>query len=280
MGFLDGICYIRGVQILRAFVDGRARHARVEAAATGADTLWLLDGDPISGPAKVTGETLPLAGARLLVPCTPSKIVCVGLNYRAHAREMGKTLPDEPLLFFKPPSALLPTGEPIVRPRAPGAPYERVDFEGELGVVIGRRARAVSVESALSYVFGYTIANDVTVRELQKKDGQFARAKGFDSFCPVGPSITTADALVPQALRLTTTLNGVVRQDTSTEDMVFSVAALIAFVSRVMTLEPGDLLSTGTPPGVANLAPGDVVAITIEGIGTLTNPVIDEPAWP
>jgi 2-keto-4-pentenoate hydratase/2-oxohepta-3-ene-1,7-dioic acid hydratase in catechol pathway len=202
------------------------------------------------------------------LPVRPSKIVCVGTNYRAHAQEMGKPLPDEPLLFMKPPSALVGPGEPIVRPRG----YQRVDFEGELAVVIGRTARRVAREAALAHVAGYTCLNDVTVRDLQKKDVQFTRAKGFDSFCPVGPRV--AAGLDPSRLRIETRVNGQVRQSSTTADLIFDVPTLIAFVSGVMTLEEGDLISTGTPSGVGNLEPGDVVAIEIEGIGVLENPVV------
>jgi 2-keto-4-pentenoate hydratase/2-oxohepta-3-ene-1,7-dioic acid hydratase in catechol pathway len=198
----------------------------------------------------------------------PSKIVCIGTNYRAHAVEMGKPLPDEPLLFMKPPSALIGPGEAIVRP--PG--YQRVDHEGELAVVIGRRARRVERGRALEHVAGFTCLNDVTVRDLQKKDVQFTRAKGFDTFCPVGPRVVPG--LDPSALRIETRVNGQVRQSSTTADLIFDVPTLIAFVSGVMTLEEGDLLSTGTPSGVGNLEPGDRVEIEIEGIGVLENPVI------
>jgi 2-keto-4-pentenoate hydratase/2-oxohepta-3-ene-1,7-dioic acid hydratase in catechol pathway len=201
---------------------------------------------------------------------TPSKVVGIGLNYRAHAEEMKKPLPDEPLLFLKPPSAIIGPDQAIVRP--PG--YARVDYEGELGVVIGKRARRVSVENALDFVAGYTCCNDVTVRDLQKKDVQYTRAKGFDSFCPIGPRVVAG--LDPRNLRIVTRLNGEVRQASSTSDLIFDVPAIIAFVSNVMTLEEGDVISTGTPPGVGNLEPGDVVEVEIEGIGVLRNPVI---AW-
>lgn len=201
-------------------------------------------------------------------PFAPSKIIGIGQNYRAHALEMGKGLPSEPLMFLKPPSALLPDGGAIERPDG----YLRVDHEGELGVVIGRRARHVSVDDALDHVLGYTCVNDVTVRDLQQKDGQWTRAKGFDTFCPVGPAI--ASELDPRDLRITTRVNGVVKQDSRTSDLIFDVATLIAFLSRHLTLEPGDLISTGTPAGVGNLAVGDVVEVEIEGIGVLRNPVV------
>jgi 2-keto-4-pentenoate hydratase/2-oxohepta-3-ene-1,7-dioic acid hydratase in catechol pathway len=201
----------------------------------------------------------------------PSKIVGIGQNYRAHAAEMGKGIPEEPLMFLKPPSSVIGDGVPIERP----AGYERVDFEGELGVVIGKRAKNVSREDALEYVAGYVCVNDVSCRDLQKKDGQWARAKGFDSFCPVGPRVVPG--LDPSNLRITTRLNGVVKQDSSTSDMIFDVPTIIAFVSRHMTLEQGDVITTGTPAGVANLSPGDVVEVEISGIGILRNPVVAKP---
>ena len=198
----------------------------------------------------------------------PSKIIGIGLNYRKHAVEMGKALPEEPLMFLKPLSAMIGNGEPIERP----AGYERVDYEGELGVVIGQRARRVSREHALDVVMGLTICNDVSVRDLQKRDVQYARAKGFDSFCPIGPRIVAG--LDPSKLALKTRLNGVVKQDSTTADLIFDVPTLIAFCSTYMTLEPGDVISTGTPSGVGNMNPGDEVEIEIEGIGVLKNPVI------
>ncbi len=201
----------------------------------------------------------------------PTKIVGIGQNYRAHAAEMGKGIPEEPLMFLKPPSALIKDGDAIERP----AGYERVDYEGELGVVIAKRARRVPRERALEYVAGYTCVNDVTVRDLQKKDGQWTRAKGFDTFCPVGPRVVAG--LDPSNLRIRTRVNGVVKQDSSTSDLIFDVPTLIAFVSQHQTLEEGDLISTGTPSGVGNLAAGDVVEIEIEGIGVLRNPVIARP---
>lgn len=205
------------------------------------------------------------------IDLVPSKIIGIGVNYRAHALEMGKALPEEPLMFLKPRSALLPEGFPIERP----AGYDSVDYEGELGVVIGQRARRVSRERALDMVLGYTCVNDVTVRDLQKKDGQWSRAKGFDTFCPLGPKIVAG--LDPRNLRILTRVNGAVRQDSTTADMIFDVAALIAFISAHMTLEVGDVISTGTPAGVGNLEPGDLVEVEIEGIGILKNPVVARP---
>jgi 2-keto-4-pentenoate hydratase/2-oxohepta-3-ene-1,7-dioic acid hydratase in catechol pathway len=205
------------------------------------------------------------------IDLVPTKIVAIGLNYRAHAAEMAKGLPEEPLMFFKPRSAMIASGEAIERP----AGFERVDFEGELAVVIGQRARRVPRDRALDVVLGYTCVNDVTVRELQKRDVQYTRAKGFDTFCPIGPRIVAG--LDPGKLALVSRVNGAVKQDSSTSDLIFDVATLIAFVSTYMTLEPGDVLSTGTPSGVGNLNPGDVVEIEIEGIGVLKNPVIARP---
>jgi 2-keto-4-pentenoate hydratase/2-oxohepta-3-ene-1,7-dioic acid hydratase in catechol pathway len=201
----------------------------------------------------------------------PSKIIGIGQNYRAHAAEMGKGIPEEPLMFLKPSTAIISDGMPIERP----AGYERVDYEGELGVVIGKRARRVPRERALEYVQGYVCVNDVTVRDLQKKDGQWTRAKGFDTFCPVGPRIVPG--LDPTNLKITTRVNGVVKQDSSTSDLIFDVATLISFCSHHMTLEEGDLISTGTPSGVGPLSPGDVVEVEISGIGILRNPVIARP---
>src|SRR5579871_3898420 len=187
-------------------------------------------------------DDLP-SGARLLPPCAPSKIVCVGRNYAEHAKELGNEVPAEPLIFLKPPSSLIASGDAIVYPKL----SQRVDFEGELGVVIGKRARNVAKDQATDYVYGYTCVNDVTARDLQKKDGQWTRAKGFDTFCPVGPWIETD--LDPRDVRLTCAVDGQTRQDARTSQMIFDVATLIAFVSDVMTLEPGDLLVTGTPEG-------------------------------
>lgn len=201
----------------------------------------------------------------------PSKIIGIGVNYRAHALEMGKGLPEEPLMFLKPRSAMIPHEGEIERPGG----YERVDFEGELGVVIGRRAKRVSVADAMSTVMGLCCVNDVTVRDLQKKDVQFTRAKGFDTFCPIGPHIATG--VDPSNLKLVTRVNGVVRQDSSTADLIFDVPTLISFVSQHMTLEPGDVISTGTPAGVGNLAPGDVVEVEIEQVGVLRNRVVARP---
>jgi 2-keto-4-pentenoate hydratase/2-oxohepta-3-ene-1,7-dioic acid hydratase in catechol pathway len=192
----------------------------------------------------------------------------VGRNYRAHAAELDNTVPTEPLLFFKPPTAIIESGQPIVRPRG----QWRVDFEGELGVIIGKTCRRVARADAMSYVAGYTIVNDVTVRDLQKKDGQFTRAKGFDTFCPLGPWVETE--LDVSDLRLVTRLDGEVVQDGTTADMVHQVADLIAYASAAFTLLPGDVILTGTPRGVGPVTAGQRVSIEIEGIGTLDNPFV------
>ncbi len=216
------------------------------------------------------GAPARLEDVELLPPIEPTKIVGIGLNYRAHAEEMKKKLPEEPLLFLKPASAVLAPGGAIVRP----AGFAQVHYEGELAVVFGRPARRVPAAEALSYVAGYCCMNDVTVRDLQVKDVQYTRAKGFDTFAPLGPCL--ASGLDPSALRITTRVNGAVRQDSSTADLIFTVPQLIEAVTRVMTMLPGDVISTGTPPGVGQLEPGSTVEIEIEGIGVLRNTVVAE----
>jgi len=215
------------------------------------------------------GSELP-PGARLLPPCSPSKIVCVGRNYPEHARELGNEPPKEPLIFLKPPSSLIASGDSIVYP----ALSERVDFEGELGVIIGKRARHVKTADAASYVLGYTCVNDVTARDLQKKDGQWTRGKGFDTFCAVGPSMTPREDVDEATLTVRTYVDGEKKQEAPVSEMMFSVDAIISYVSEFMTLEPGDLIATGTPPGVGSgmkppkfLNVGDVVTLGIEGLG-------------
>jgi 2-keto-4-pentenoate hydratase/2-oxohepta-3-ene-1,7-dioic acid hydratase in catechol pathway len=208
-----------------------------------------------------------LSSVRLLAPCVPTKIVCVGRNYAEHAREMGNAVRDEPLLFLKPPSAVIGPGGDIVYPPQ----SKRVDFEGELAVVIGRRCRRAMRANALDFVRGYTAFNDVTARDLQKTDGQWTRAKGFDTFAPIGPWIVAG--LDSSQLRIRTLLNGEVRQEASTQSMIFDVPALIEYVSAVFTLEPGDVIATGTPSGIGPMQPGDEVRIEIDGIGALVNRV-------
>jgi 2-keto-4-pentenoate hydratase/2-oxohepta-3-ene-1,7-dioic acid hydratase in catechol pathway len=201
----------------------------------------------------------------------PSKIVCVGLNYAKHAAEFGNPIPTEPLIFFKPPSSIIGPHEPIVMPKGAG----QVDYEGEIGVRIGKRARHVSNQDAWDYVDGLLAINDVTARELQRADGQWSRAKGFDTFCPAGP-VTPLAKVDREALSVTTRVNGQVRQQSGADDMVFDIPSLVAHISRIMTLEPGDLIATGTPSGVGPLSPGDVVEIDIGGVGSISNPVVAE----
>ena len=206
---------------------------------------------------------------KLLEPILPSKIVCVGRNYREHAAELGNKMPDEPLLFLKAPSAIITSGANIVLPSA----SQQVEHEGELGVVIGREARNIgSHEDPLSYVLGYTCVNDVTARDLQRKDVQFTRGKSFDTFCPVGPWIETD--IDPANATVETRVNGEVKQKGNTADMAFPVAFLIRYISEIMTLYPGDLIATGTPAGVSRLKPGDTVEVEVGGIGTLVNRVV------
>ena len=211
---------------------------------------------------------MPLSAAALLAPVTPSKIVCVGRNYRAHVKELGSELPAEPLLFFKPPSALLSPGGVVRMPAA----STRVDFEGELALVIGRRVRHLKEEDWRGAVRGFTLVNDVTARDLQKKDVQWARAKGFDTFCPVGP-VVSDEVDLDAGVTIETRVNGELRQQASTNDLIFSVPFLLRYISAVFTLEPGDLVLTGTPSGVGPLKPGDRVEVSIAGIGVLANTV-------
>lgn len=231
--------------------------------------LQPLDGSPYDGGTPgPSGEVLPLDAVQLEVPATPSKIVCVGRNYADHAKELGNEVPKEPLLFLKPPSALLPDGGVV---RYPHHMSELVHHEVELGVVIGRTCRDVREEDAHAYILGYTLMNDVTARDLQRKDVQFTRAKGFDTFCPTGPWVDTD--FRPAAQRISLTVNGEVRQDGHLDQMIFPVAKLVSYISQIMTLERGDLIATGTPSGVGPLVPGDLVALTVDGLGTLTHSV-------
>jgi 2-keto-4-pentenoate hydratase/2-oxohepta-3-ene-1,7-dioic acid hydratase in catechol pathway len=215
-------------------------------------------------------EEYNLGDVRLLPPVWPSKIVCVGRNYVDHAKELGNPVPVEPLLFYKPVSSLIAANDNIVYP----ALSELVSFEGELGVVIGRQARHIPKEQAIDYVYGYTIVNDITARDLQKKDGQWARAKGFDTFCPTGPWIVPRNQVEFDSLRIQTWVNGEQKQNGSVRDMIFSVGDIIAYITQFQTLEPGDLIATGTPPGVGPIQPGDTVRVEISGIGALENKVI------
>lgn len=226
--------------------------------------------DPWVTPSNRPFEPVPLAAVRLLAPVVPRKIVCIGRNYKDHAAELGNDVPKEPLLFLKPSSSIIGSGDTIRIP----AISQRVDFEGEIAIVIGRKAFAIgSDEDVRSYIRGYTIVNDVTARDLQKSDGQWSRAKGFDTFCPAGPVVTDEIDLLGEGAAIETRLNGEVKQSGHTRDLIFPVDRLLRHISQAMTLEPGDLIPTGTPAGVSPMKPGDVVEITVRGVGTLSNPL-------
>jgi 2-keto-4-pentenoate hydratase/2-oxohepta-3-ene-1,7-dioic acid hydratase in catechol pathway len=233
--------------------------ARVEG-----ETLVPLSGAPWEEGTKASGAAVPRRDAQLLPASAPSKILCIGRNYRAHAAEMGNEVPKEPLVFFKPPSSLIAHGGTIRLPKE----SQRVDYEGELALVIGRRARRVAAADWRDVVFGVTCALDVTARDLQKTDGQWWRAKGFDSFCPLGPAIETG--LDPSGLVLETFVDGALRQTGKTSDFIFDVGTLVAWTTAAMTLEPGDVILTGTPEGVGPLAAGQTVEVRISGVGTLS----------
>jgi 2-keto-4-pentenoate hydratase/2-oxohepta-3-ene-1,7-dioic acid hydratase in catechol pathway len=262
------------VRIARFVAGGDPQYGVVELAADGGrypDTVSVLTGDPMAMSVKLTGERKELDGVRLLAPVIPrSKIVAVGRNYAAHAAEMGNDVPETPLTFFKPNTSVIGPGEPIIYPAA----SQEVSYEGELAVVIGRICKEVPVSRVPEVIFGYTVANDVTARDLQRTDGQWARAKGYDTFCPLGPWITTHQSLEEvAALGIRTTLDGELRQDGNTKDMIFTIAEVVAYISSFTTLLPGDVILTGTPSGVGPMVPGQVVSIEVEGIGTLSNPV-------
>jgi 2-keto-4-pentenoate hydratase/2-oxohepta-3-ene-1,7-dioic acid hydratase in catechol pathway len=233
------------------------------------DRVGPVDGSPFSDYRRMNAS-LPIEAVRLLAPVEPSKIICVGRNYAEHAREHGAEVPQIPLLFLKPPTALIGPGANIVLPPQ----SQQVEHEAELAVVIGKVGRWIPVDRSNEYIFGYVAANDVTARDLQQRDGQWTRGKGFDTFCPVGPWIETE--LNPADVLVTCRVNDEMRQMASTREMVFTVPQLIAYASSIMTLLPGDILLTGTPAGVGPLKAADVVEVTVEGIGTLRNPVIVE----
>src|SRR5271167_1691220 len=259
-------------------LSGQSHYGLVETVAGAEQITRLLLKPP--GDAGGDFEDLPskqmdhlaLADANLLAPVRPSKIVCVGRNYREHAAELGNEVPAEPLLFFKPPSSLLAPGGEIRRPGL----SRRVDFEGELGLVIGKKCYKLGAdEDVRPYILGYTCVNDVTARDLQNKDGQWTRAKGFDTFCPVGPVVT--DEINPwSGVGVETRVNGDARQQGNTRDFIFSLDVIIRYISQAMTLVPGDLVATGTPKGVGPVVAGDVIEVSVEGLGILRNPVVDE----
>lgn len=259
---------------------GRRVHHGLIETVDGRDMISVMlgvpphDTDPIGTiiPNFIPPERVPVAEAELLAPVHPHKIICVGRNYSEHAAELGNEAPTEPLLFLKPPSSVVGPGDNIVLPRV----SERVDYEGELGIVIKKTCRNLrDGQDVAPFIFGYTCVNDVTARDLQKKDNQWTRAKGFDTFCPVGPIIS--DEIDPKAgVEVQTLVNGERRQHGNTRDFIFSVEKIVRYISRIMTLFPFDLIATGTPSGVGPLKQGDVVAVKIEGIGTLTNHVVKD----
>jgi 2-keto-4-pentenoate hydratase/2-oxohepta-3-ene-1,7-dioic acid hydratase in catechol pathway len=273
----------------RFHLNGSNHYGLVESVASRDEITRLLLQSPQSSDGDVEGlpsrrmDRIPLAEAALLAPVEPSKIVCVGRNYREHAAELGHDVPAEPLIFLKAPTTLLAPGGTILRPKISA----RTDYEGELGVVIARRCRHLREdEDVRPYILGYTCVNDFTARDLQTKDGQWARAKSFDTFCPVGPLVSDGmdnsdgankSSLDPWAgVPVETRVNGEVRQAGNTRDFIFALDVILRFISQVMTLNPGDLIATGTPSGVSPVVAGDVVEISISGIGVLRNPVADE----
>jgi 2-keto-4-pentenoate hydratase/2-oxohepta-3-ene-1,7-dioic acid hydratase in catechol pathway len=251
------------IRIYRIDYKGQPRHA-VEQ-----NSEWrLVEGDIFSD--YHTGDVIPSSGHHLLAPVMPSKIVCVGLNYKDHAAEVNKPLPPEPLLFIKPSTSVIGPGETIVTPPGVG----RVDHEAELAVVIGQRASRVSEKEAARYIFGLTCVNDVTARDLQVKGSGYTTSKGYDTFAPVGPCIVQGiDYSRAEGLTVEGFVNGERRQHSSTRELIFSIPTLVAFISAIMTLLPGDIISTGTPSGIGPLHPGDRVTIKVEGVGELSNPV-------
>ena len=250
---------------------------RYQSESTASSTYGLIENDHVSQLTDApwfggsqTGESVPLDTVKLFAPVEPSKIVCIGLNYHAHVKASysADEAPERPLIFLKPPSSIIGPGESIILTNQ----AERIDYEAELGVVIGKTASHVPIEKALEHIFGYTCVNDVTARDLQKKDGQWSRAKGFDTFCPVGPHVVTRvdyrDLLVEGIL------NGETKQSGRTSQMIFDIPFLISCISSVMTLLPGDLISTGTPAGIAPMEPGDSIEVRVENVGSLVNPTV------
>jgi len=242
------------------------KNAEIAYGAVSGDDVYGVAGDVFSRYA-VGDAHVPLSDITVLAPCVPSKIVAIGLNYRSHAQELDMQLPDEPMVFMKPSTTVIGHNDNICYPSM----SQRLDYEAELGVVIGKRCSHVSVDEAPQFILGYTCFNDVTARDLQQKDGQFTRSKGFDTFAPMGPCIETE--LDPENVGIECFLNGKKRQSGSTRDLIFSVYSLVSFLSRIMTLLPGDVIATGTPSGIGPMQVGDVVEVKIDGIGTLRNSV-------
>lgn len=269
------------MRIARFVSGGEPRYGLVELAADGQDhpdTLAVLNGDPLAGPVNLTGERVGLADARLLSPVIPrSKVVGVGRNFAAHAAELGNEVPATPMTFLKPNTSVIGPGEPIVHPSY----TNELSYEGELAVVIGRICKEVPAERVPEVIFGYTIGNDVTARDLQGPDKQWARAKGSDTFCPLGPWIITHLSIEEASrLRISTSVDGEVRQDGNTDQMVHGITELVSYISSYTTLLPGDVILTGTPEGVGPMRPGQTVTIEIEDIGSLTNGVVADTEQP
>ncbi len=259
------------MRIARFSVDDEPKYGVVETDDPEGlvGTVNVLDSDPLYRSAQFTGEKLQLADVRLLAPVIPrSKVVCVGRNYAAHAAELGNDVPEQPMIFLKPNTSVIGPRDGIVYPEQ----TNDLHFEGELAIVIGRICRDLPKERVNEVIFGYTIANDVTARDLQKSDGQWARAKGYDTFCPLGPWISTE--LDASDLRVSTELNGEPKQDGRTSQFIFDIPEVLAYITSFTTLLPGDVVLTGTPAGVGPMLPGDEVSVSVEGIGTLTNKVI------
>lgn len=247
------------MRIARVQGAGGAQWAIVEG-----DSVYQLNGSPWDSPSR--GARIgDLGSARLLAPCQPTKVICIGLNYRAHAAESGQEVPKEPLMFLKPPTSVIGPGEDVIW--APGS--ERIDYEAELAVVFKKRAKNVAPGAYKDYVLGYSCANDISARDFQRGDGQWARAKGSDTFCPLGPWIETD--VDPSDLRISGQLNGKTKQDSRTSDLVFNVDSLISHLTKYFTMDPGDVLITGTPAGIGPMNPGDEYEVTIEGVGSLKN---------
>ncbi len=252
-----------GMRVVRLLLGGDCRYGLADET-----TVTLISDEPFA--AWEPEGVLPLAEAKLLPPVAPTKIVCVGLNYRPHIAEMGHAFPSEPVIFLKPSTAVIGPGQPIPIPEGVG----RVDYEAELGVVIGRRTHMATRDEAMANVLGFTCGNDVTARDLQRVDGQWSRAKGFDGFCPLGPWVATD--VDPSDLLLECWVNGELHQQARTSEMLFDPYELVSFASKVMTLVPGDIVLTGTPGGIGPLECGDTVEVRIEGVGSLVNPVCAE----
>jgi 2-keto-4-pentenoate hydratase/2-oxohepta-3-ene-1,7-dioic acid hydratase in catechol pathway len=249
-----------GMRVVRLLHEGDCRYGLADES-----TVTLISDEPFA--AWEPEGVLPLAEAHLLSPVTPTKIVCVGLNYRKHIAEMGHKTPTEPVIFIKPSTSVVGPGQAIQIPEGVG----RVDHEAELGIVVGRRTHRISPEQSAEHVIGFTCGNDVTARDVQKFDGQWTRAKGYDTFCPLGPWVADVD---PTDIEVACLVNGEVRQKARTSDMLFGAWDLVSWVSHAMTLVPGDVILTGTPGGISELHPGDSVEVRIEGVGSLVNPVV------